>query len=957
MLSLLGYATLDALMDAALPMGAAPQPASSMPAPTDEVGLAAELRSIAGRNSPRRSMIGMGYCRTVTPAAVRRHLVENPSWYTPYTPYQSEISQGRLEALFVFQTVVAELCRLPFANASLLDEATAAAEGMALAHRASKSPSNRFIVDGDVHPQVLAVIRTRAEPIGIEIEVADGPSEITAVAQSSGCFGALASYPTSLGRVRDWAAVAAAVHEAGGLFVADVDLLGLTLLKPPGEWGADVAIGSAQRLGAPMAAGGPHAAFMAVRAGLERQLPGRLVGLSRDADGRAAFRLALGTREQHIRRERATSNICTAQALHATVAAAFAVFHGPDGLRGIAGTINARALHLAEGLSGLGATAERGPIFDTVVARMPGKAQALVTQLADVGIDVRAVDPDRFAVTVDELTTGQDVEDILDVTRGLCGPDTGIEPPSTGHDFALPASMVRTSGFMQQEWFHRYRSETEFVRWLRRLADADFGLDRGMIPLGSCTMKLNPAAAMEPITWPEFADIHPFGPSAAMAGFGELVRELEQWLAELTGYDAASIQPNAGSQGELAGLLAIRAYLRATAAPSDPVRDICLIPTSAHGTNAASAAMAGFRVVAVKCDQSGGVDLDDLDLKLTEHGPRLGAIMLTYPSTYGVFDDTITAVADRTHRAGGQVYVDGANLNALLGHVSFGSLGADASHLNLHKTFAIPHGGGGPGVGPVAVKRHLAAFLPRHPIDPAADGPVGPAGRSEEGDRQAPCGPVSAAPWGNAGVLPIAYAYMRLLGGDGLRSATQHAVLAANYVATRLAPWYPVLYRGRNGLVAHECILDLREITKASGVTAEDVAKRLIDYGFHAPTLSFPIPGTLMVEPTESESLAELDRFCDAMIGIRGEVDRVAAGEFPLERSPLRLAPHPAACLVEEWDRPYSRREAVFPADGAEPATVGGRAKYWPPVSRVDNTGGDRNLCCSWPAADETGGR
>ncbi|MDP3971779.1 MAG: aminomethyl-transferring glycine dehydrogenase [Candidatus Nanopelagicales bacterium] len=952
MLLAVGQPSLGALMKAALPESVQSAPTADLPAAIDEQVVLAELAGLARRNQVRRSMIGLGYHPTVTPAVIRRNLLENPAWYTAYTPYQSEISQGRLELLFVFQTVITDLTALPVANASLLDAATAAAEAMTLAYRVHRGDSETFLVDRDLDPAVLAVLATRAEPLGIRVEIVDGPTAVIDQVERSGCFGVLFGYPSSLGRVRNWRESVPAIHEAGALAIAICDPLALTVFTPPGEWDIDIAVGSAQRFGVPMAAGGPHPGFMAVRRGLERQMPGRLVGLSQDSSGRPGYRLALATREQHIRRERATSNICTAQALPAQMAACFAVYHGPQGLRKIADSIRGQAGRLAGQLTQAGLELQGWPDFDTVVVSVPEGADTAVSALAEIGIDVRRVDGSHVAIVINERSTDEDCAEIV----GVLGRESG--QGSRGQDLQPGLNQVeeleRNSSFLTQAWFHRYRTETEMMRWLRRLADRDLALDRGMIPLGSCTMKLNAAVTMEPISWPGFADIHPLAPPETVAGYRELVANLERWLGELTGFDQVSIQPNAGSQGELAGLLAIRAYHRDRGQPD---RDICLIPASAHGTNAASAAMAGFRVVAVKCDQSGGVDPVNLEQRISDADTRLGAIMITYPSTYGIFEDNVRRVCEMVHAAGGQVYLDGANLNAMLGYATPGDIGADVSHLNLHKTFAIPHGGGGPGVGPVAVKAHLAPYLPRDP----GDGPESTAEGSTNSTRNG--GPVSGAPWGNAGVLPITYAYLRLLGVEGLRAATREAVLAANYVAARLSPYYPILFRGNEGLVAHECIVDLRETVKETGVTAEDVAKRLIDYGFHAPTLSFPVSGTLMIEPTESESRTELDRFCDAMISIWGEIDDIASGRITLAESPLRRSPHPAEDLVGDWDRPYSRRTAVFPgvtADAAPgapgapgpggiPAGDEHPAKYWPPVGRIDNAAGDRNLVCTCP--------
>jgi glycine dehydrogenase len=894
----------------------------------------AELRELAARNTVAVPMIGLGYHGTITPSVIRRNVLEDPAWYTAYTPYQPEISQGRLEALLNFQTVVEDLTGLPVANASLLDEATAAAEAMTLMRRTSKAPAEAvLVVDADLLPQTKAVVGTRAEPLGIrvvEVDLLDRTGSAPAAGSidevldgvGADVFGVLVQYPGTSGALRDLAPVADAAHARGALLTVAADLLALTLLTSPGEAGADVAVGTSQRFGVPLGYGGPHAGYIAVRTGLERTLPGRLVGVSRDADGHAAYRLALQTREQHIRRERATSNICTAQVLLAVMASMYAVYHGPAGLRRIAGQVAGSAAALAGALRTGGVDLVHDAFFDTVLARVPGRAADVVRAARDGGVLLRQVDADHVGVTCDETTTPQH----LAVVAGAFGvpAPTGLAEP------ALPEALRRTSAYLEHPVFSTHRSETSMLRYLRRLADADYALDRGMIPLGSCTMKLNGTTEMEPITWPEFADLHPFAPAEHAAGTRALVQDLERQLAALTGYDAVSLQPNAGSQGEFAGLLAIRAYHRSQ---GDAERDVCLIPSSAHGTNAASAAMAGLRVVVVATDAEGNVDLADLDAKISQHAARLAAVMITYPSTHGVFEEAVRDICGRVHDAGGQVYVDGANLNALVGLARPGRFGADVSHLNLHKTFCIPHGGGGPGVGPVAVRDHLAPFLPNHPMDADAGPATG-------------VGPIAAAPFGSAGILPISWAYIRLMGSDGMQRATQVAVLAANYVAARLRDSYPVLYSGRDGLVAHECILDLRPLTKATGVTVDDVAKRLIDYGFHAPTMSFPVAGTLMVEPTESEDLAELDRFCDAMIAIKAEIDKVGAGEWPRDDNPLVNAPHTAQVLVGEWGHPYSREEAVYPAG------VDRRSKYWSPVRRIDGAYGDRNLVCSCPAPE-----
>ena len=916
MLDTVGYSSVDELMDAAIPEVIRWHGTLDLPAPAGEREAIAELRALASRNTVAVSMIGLGYHGTHTPAVIRRNVLENPAWYTAYTPYQPEISQGRLEALLNFQTMVTDLTGLATANASMLDEGTAAAEAMTLARRASRSKSPVYVVDADALPQTVAVIASRAEPLGIEVRVVDVerdelPAEF---------FGLHLQYPGASGAVRDHRALVEAAHGVGALVTVAADLLALTLLRPPGEIGADIAAGTTQRFGVPMGFGGPHAGYLAVRSGLERMLPGRLVGVSRDADGNPAYRLALQTREQHIRREKATSNICTAQVLLAVMAGMYAVYHGPDGLRAIARRTHEAAARLAAGLRAGGVEVADVAFFDTVTAIVPGRAADVVAAAAARNVNLRLVDADRVGVSCDETTTAAHLAAVW-AAFGVDGFDGDA-------DAALPDGLARTSGFLTHPVFHSHHSETAMLRYLRRLADFDYALDRGMIPLGSCTMKLNATTEMEPITWPEFAHLHPFAPDEQTAGYRELIAQLEGWLAEVTGYDAVSVQPNAGSQGELAGLLAIRAYHRER---GEGHRDVCLIPSSAHGTNAASAVMAGMRVVVVGCDADGNVDLVDLDAKIDKHRDALAAIMVTYPSTHGVYETGIAQLCAKVHDAGGQVYVDGANLNALVGFAKPGRFGADVSHLNLHKTFCIPHGGGGPGVGPVAVRSHLAPFLPGDPLGARADG------------RPA----ISAANHGSAGILPIPWAYLRMMGADGLARATGVAVLAANYVAARLRNHFPVLYAGNKGLVAHECILDLRPLTKATGVSVDDVAKRLIDYGFHAPTMSFPVAGTLMVEPTESEDLAELDRFCDAMIAIRAEIDKVGSGEWPAGDNPLSNAPHTAAMVsADEWPHPYPR------SVGAYPAGVDRAGRYWPPVRRIDGAYGDRNLVCSCPAPE-----
>jgi glycine dehydrogenase len=923
MLATLGLDSLDALLDQAVPPAIRDDKPLELAAAVSEPEALARLRALAGRNRVVTSLIGTGYYGTHTPGVILRNVLESPAWYTAYTPYQPEISQGRLEALLNFQTMVCDLTGLDIANASLLDEATAAAEAMTLARRSSRHAGSVFFVDAECHPQTIAVVATRAEPLGIEVVVGDPATDLDPAA----AYGVLLQHPGTSGVVRDLRPVIAAVHDAAGLAVVATDLLACTLLVPPGELGADVAVGSSQRFGVPLGFGGPHAGFIATRDGLRRSLPGRLVGVSVDAAGRPAHRLALQTREQHIRREKATSNICTAQVLLAVIASMYAVYHGPEGLAAIARRVTGTTAVVADRLRAAGLDPVHDTWFDTLTVRAPGRADALVAAALDAGINLRPRDADTFGMSFDE-TTDAAVVDRLCGALGLATLDDGLDLPAGPALAGIPAAERRTSDHLTHPVFHEHRSETDMLRYLRRLADKDVALDRAMIPLGSCTMKLNATTEMIPVTWNEFAAIHPFAPLDQAEGYRELIADLEATLAQITGYDAVSLQPNAGSQGELAGLLAIRAYHRSR---GDGGRDLCLIPASAHGTNAASAVMAGMRVVVVACDADGNVDVDDFRAKADEHGDRLAALMVTYPSTHGVFEAAIGEICDIVHAHGGQVYVDGANLNALVGVARPGWFGGDVSHLNLHKTFCIPHGGGGPGVGPVAARAHLAPFLPNHPVTPEAGPATGP-------------GPVSAAPWGSAGILPISYTYTKLMGPDGLRQATAVAILSANYVAARLRDHYPVLYTGEHGRVAHECIIDLRPLTKATGVTADDVAKRLVDYGFHAPTMSFPVAGTLMIEPTESESLAELDRFCAAMIAIRGEIERVASGEWAHADSPLHHAPHTAEdLLVAEWDRPYSREEAAYPVPELR------RAKYWPPVSRIDGGYGDRNLVCACP--------
>jgi glycine dehydrogenase len=924
MLQTLGFSSLRDLMQASVPEVIRTDHTGSplrLPEPVGETAALRRLRELASRNRPLEPMIGLGYHSTVTPGVVRRRVLESPAWYTAYTPYQPEISQGRLEALLNFQTMVADLTGLPTANASLLDEATAAAEAMTLVRRADrKRGGGAFVVDADTLPQTVAVVRTRAEALGIDVRVRDVLADGLPEGEISGV---LLQYPGTSGVVRDLEPVVEQVHERGGMAVVAADPLALCLLRAPGEMGADVVVGSSQRFGVPLFYGGPHAGFISVRKGMERHLPGRLVGVSVDAEGRPAYRLALQTREQHIRRDKATSNICTAQVLLAVVAAMYAVYHGPDGLRRIAHRAHRYAAVFAAGLRAGGVEVVHEDFFDTVLARVPGRAEEVVSAARAAGIHVRLVDADHVGVATGQTTTAEHV-DALWGAFGVGDADLTTLDGDTGD--ALPESLRRTSSYLEHPVFHQHRSETAMLRYLRSLSDKDYALDRGMIPLGSCTMKLNATSEMEPISLPGFADLHPFAPAADAAGYEELIDELEGWLAEVTGYAAVSVQPNAGSQGELAGLLAIRGYHKANGGEK---RDVCLIPSSAHGTNAASAVMAGMRVVVVNAADDGSVDLDHLKQLCNEHADDLAAIMVTYPSTHGAYEDGIRTLCDTVHEYGGQVYVDGANLNALLGYAEPGAFGGDVSHLNLHKTFCIPHGGGGPGVGPVAVAEHLKPFLPSHPMHP-------------DPARREGIGPVSAAPYGSAGILPISWAYMALMGARGLTEATAVAVLSANYVAKRLAEHFPVLYVGHGGLVAHECILDVRDLSKRSGVSVDDVAKRLIDYGFHAPTMSFPVAGTFMVEPTESEDLAELDRFCEAMIAIRGEIQEILDDAVEVEGSPLRGAPHTARALAGHWNRSYDRHRAVFPSGQVDD-------KYWPPVARIDQAYGDRNLVCSCP--------
>ncbi|NNE72464.1 MAG: aminomethyl-transferring glycine dehydrogenase [Acidimicrobiales bacterium] len=917
MLEVLGEASLAALVDAAVPGSIRQSDPLDLPGPETEDVIRAEVADLAAQNQVLTSLIGAGYYGTITPPVILRNVLENPAWYTAYTPYQPEISQGRLEALLNFQTMLADLTGMDIANASMLDEATAAAEAMTLLHRVSKAKNDTFFVDRDCHPQTLAVIATRAEPLGLQVVTGDPAGDLP-----DEMFGALLQYPGSSGAIADLAPLVQAVAERGGKTAVAADILALVLLKSPGSAGADCVVGSTQRFGVPMGNGGPHAGYLATRSDYQRSLPGRLVGTSIDTKGRPAHRLALQTREQHIRREKATSNICTAQVLLANIAGLYACWHGPNGLRAIAQRVHRLTAGLATALRQAGFELTSGTYFDTITVRLPDRAPGILAAARDAGINLRPVDETLVGISLDETSTPEIVAAVL-LAFGV----TEHAPEA----WTLPADLLRTDEILTHDVFNAHHSETEMLRYLRQLADKDIALDRSMIPLGSCTMKLNATTEMQPITWSGFADIHPFAPAEQRAGHTALADALEQMLVTITGYDAVSLQPNAGSQGEFAGLLAIAAYHRANGQPD---RDLCLIPASAHGTNAASAVMAGMRVAVVECDALGNIDVDDLKRLLAEHHDTVAALMITYPSTHGVFEESVRDVCAMIHDAGGQVYLDGANLNAMVGVAQPGRFGADVSHLNLHKTFCIPHGGGGPGVGPVAVGAHLAPYLPGHPAE-------------RRPDSAGTVGPVSAAPNGSAGILPISYTYIRLMGGTGLTRATEVAICSANYIAKRLGEHYPVLYTGPNGYVAHECILDLRPLREETGVTVDDVAKRLIDYGFHAPTMSFPVAGTLMVEPTESESLAELDRFCDAMIAIKSEIDQVGAGTWPADDNPLVNAPHTADDVAaDEWPHPYSRTVAAYPVESLR------RDKYWSPVSRIDGVHGDRNLVCACTPID-----
>jgi len=927
MLESIGVKSLDALIDAAVPKSIRAGTPMDLPASRTESDVLAALRAMADRNTVFKSMIGMGYHDCITPPVILRNVLENPGWYTAYTPYQPEISQGRLEALLNFQTMICDLTGMDIANASLLDEGTAAAEAMTMCRRVGRAEGSTFFVAADCHPQTIEVVRTRAEPLGIEVAVGDPRSDLP----GAGVFGLLLQYPASGGAVLDHAEVVARAHEAGALVVVAADLLSLTLLTPPGEWGADMVVGSAQRFGVPMGFGGPHAAFLAAGEAHKRSLPGRLVGVSVDRSGRPALRLALQTREQHIRREKATSNICTAQVLLAVIAGLYATYHGPARLRTIGERVHRLTSVLAAGFTRLGLTVVNDSWFDTLTVRLAGAADAVHARARAAGINLREVDSETVGVALDECTEAADVEALWRVFADTDEPGFTVAGIAAEVDDAIPAGLRRTSSYLTHEVFNSCHSETEMLRYLRRLQEKDVALDRSMIPLGSCTMKLNATAEMIPITWPGFARIHPFAPAEQTAGYGELIAGLEAQLRAVTGFAAVSLQPNAGSQGEYSGLLVIRHYHQSR---GEGHRNVCLIPSSAHGTNPASAVMAGMQVVVVACDEDGNIDVADLESKAAANAEALAALMVTYPSTHGVFEERIVEICDIVHRYGGQVYLDGANMNALVGNSRPGAFGADVAHLNLHKTFAIPHGGGGPGVGPIGVAEHLAPFLPGHPLRPEA-GPEGGVGA------------VAAAPWGSAGVLPISWAYIALMGRDGLARATAVAILNANYIAKRLAPHYPVLYTGPGGLVAHECIIDLRALKDSAEISVDDVAKRLMDYGFHAPTMSWPVAGTLMIEPTESESKVELDRFCDAMIAIREEIRKVEAGDWPQGDNPLVNAPHTVEEIAAaDWAHPYSREEAVFPVAGLR------ADKYWPPVNRIDQAYGDRHLVCSCPPLD-----
>ncbi|MFO1418828.1 MAG: aminomethyl-transferring glycine dehydrogenase [Methylotetracoccus sp.] len=926
MLETLGMRSLDELIDRAVPMSIRGQGTPNPIQPRNERETISTLRRIRERNQVFVSMIGMGYYGTVMPAVIKRNVLENPGWYTAYTPYQAEVSQGRLEALLNFQQMILDLTGMEIANASLLDEATAAAEAMAMARRVARHDGGSFFVDRDCHPQTIAVVQTRARPLAIDVilgDLADDPLP-------DDCFGALIQYPGSSGAVRDLRPLAEKVHQRHGLLCVAADLLALSLVTPPGRMGADVVVGSSQRFGVPMGYGGPHAAFFATRDAYKRSTPGRIIGVSVDRDGRPALRMALQTREQHIRREKATSNICTAEVLPAVLSSFYAVYHGPDGIRTIAERVHRLSCIAALGLRRLGHDLAPVPFFDTLTVHVPGMARRIAARAREARINLRIVDADRLGISLDETTQRKDIESLWRVFASHGAALPSIDLLDAEANSPIPAELTRRRDYLTHPVFNRYHSETEMLRYIRRLGNRDIALDRGMIPLGSCTMKLNATTEMLPVTYHQFASMHPFVPLEQAQGYQQIFEELEDMLCAITGFDAFSLQPNAGSQGEYAGLLVIRNYHQSR---GQGTRNICLIPASAHGTNPASAAMAGLEVVVVRCDDDGNVDVADLRCKAAQHAPHLAALMITYPSTHGVFEEAIIEICAIVHDHGGQVYMDGANLNALIGICQPARIGADVSHINLHKTFCIPHGGGGPGMGPIGVKRHLAPFLPDHPV---VEG-VNPAARGGQ-----TIGAVSAAPWGSASILTISWAYILMMGTDGLKRATQAAILNANYIAARLAPHFPILYTGQNGMVAHECIIDLRRIKAATGITVDDVAKRLVDYGFHAPTMSFPVADTLMIEPTESEDLRELDRFCAALIAIREEIAEVERGAADREDNVLRNAPHTQAMLIaESWNHPYSKNRAFFPL--SDPNTD----KYWPPVGRIDNLLGDKHLVCS----------
>jgi len=932
MLREIGFADLDALVDATVPKNIRFDRVLELPAAKSENDALAELRALASQNRIASNFIGAGYSDTITPPVIQRNILENPGWYTAYTPYQAELAQGRLEALVNFQTMVTDLTALDIANASLLDEATAAAEAMALCHHAATDRSrNKFFVADNCHPETIEVVQTRAKPLGIEIVTGDFAN----FKFDDAVFGALVQYPATDGAIYNYERFAGAVHDAGALFVVAADILALALLKPPGEFGADVAVGSTQRFGVPLGFGGPHAAYIATRDQFKRHLPGRLVGVSHDAEGRPAYRLALQTREQHIRRDKATSNICTAQVLLAVIAAMYAVYHGPNGLRAIAQRVHDFAAKLAQGLRQLGFKIAHENFFDTIRLELgQGSSRDLIERAARAGCNLRAVSDHAISIALDETTTGSDIETLMSIFRGTAVRDYADENLDSS-SYRIPQSAIRNSPFLTHPVFNTYQSETEMLRYLRRLESRDLSLCHSMIPLGSCTMKLNATAEMFPISWPEFAKLHPFAPDSQTSGYREMCDQLERWLAEISGFAAVSLQPNAGSQGEFAGLLAVREY---HASRGEAHRNVCLIPQSAHGTNPASAIMAGFKVVAIATLKDGDIDLADLRAKADAHARDLAALMVTYPSTHGVFETTIREICEIVHGRGGQVYMDGANMNAQVGLCRPGDIGADVCHLNLHKTFCIPHGGGGPGVGPIGVAKHLVPFLP-----------TAPSINHQPSTINAATGPVAAAPFGSASILTISWMYIRMMGPDGLKRATEVAILSANYIAKRLDRHFPVLFKGKRGLVAHECILDLRE-WKRVGIEVEDVAKRLMDYGFHAPTISWPVAGTMMVEPTESESKDELDRFCDAMISIHAEMTAIANGTADKQNNLLKNAPHTTRQIAaEKWDHPYSREQAAFPAPWLRDH------KFWPSVARIDNVYGDRNLFCSCPPIEEFG--